>query len=192
MKEVFYEESVDLHNQQSAKPKYMVFTVCGWLSWVLAFLSGINTLIGASGLIAIMISLVLTALMIFSAVFLLTKRHSFYISYDYTFVSDELRISKVLHYRKRKHLYSIGSDRIIQIGRVDSESYKKLKKSPDIKEEILTPNSEAEEDKEFIYIYATTNVGKRLLILECRMQLIANIVRYMNRMVLEPEFNKKQ
>ncbi|MFQ7035949.1 MAG: hypothetical protein ACLRTQ_09910 [Candidatus Borkfalkia sp.] len=29
------------------------------------------------------------------------KRHAFYLSYDYTFVSGELRICKVIHNRKR-------------------------------------------------------------------------------------------
>lgn len=192
MKEVFYEESVEMRNQKSAKPKFMIFTVCGVASAVFAVFSFFNTIFFAQGLAGILISLVITVLMAASAIFLMTKRHGFYLSYDYTFVTDELRISKVLHDRKRKHLYSVSTDRIIQIGRLESDSYEKLKKSPDVKEDILTPNIEAGEDKEFYYIFASTNVGKRLLILECRLQLIANIIRFMNRNVLETEFNRKQ
>ena len=37
------------------------------------------------------------------------------------------------------------------MGRVGSDSYAKAKASPDTKEDILTPNVEAEEDKEFLY-----------------------------------------
>ena len=39
MKEVFYEESVEMHNQKSAKPKFMIFTVCGVASAVFAVFS---------------------------------------------------------------------------------------------------------------------------------------------------------
>ena len=80
---------------------------------------------------------------------------------------------------------------MIKIGRFDSESYKKLKSSPDNKKDILTPNAEAEEGKEFFYIQASTNVGKKILVLECRLQLIYTIVRYMNKNILESEFNRK-
>ena len=89
-------------------------------------------------------------------------------------------------------LYRLGEERIVKIGKVGSESYKKLKASPDIKEDILTPNEEAEEEKEFYYIQANTNVGKKILVLECRQQLIVHIVRFCsNKNILETEFYKK-
>ena len=75
-------------------------------------------------------------------------------------------------------MYRLSDDKLVKIGRVGSESYKKLKASPDIKEDILTPNEEAAEDKEFYYIQAVTNVGKRILVLECRQELLATILRY--------------
>ena len=78
------------------------------------------------------------------------------------------------------------------MGRVGSDSYAKAKASPDTKEDILTPNVEAEEDKEFFYIHAQTNVGKKILVLECRIQMIYTILRFMNRPnILETEFNKQ-
>ena len=115
MKEVFYEESVEMRNQKSAKPKFMIFTVCGVASAVFAVFSFFNTIFFAQGLAGILISLVITVLMAASAIFLMTKRHGFYLSYDYTFVTDELRISKVLHDRKRKHLYSVSTDNIMAV-----------------------------------------------------------------------------
>ncbi|OAO11949.1 hypothetical protein AV274_6380, partial [Blastocystis sp. ATCC 50177/Nand II] len=130
------------------------------------------------------------AIIVNLVIWIVFTRHAFYLSYDYTFVSGELRICKVIHNRKRKLQYRLSGDRIIKIGRVGSESYKKLKFTPDIKEVILTPNNVAEEDKEFFYFQTQTDAGKRLLILECRIQLITQIVRYMRKNILETEFNK--
>ncbi len=204
MQEVFYEESVSVHNEKPVRFRYKLFTVFG----VIFFLSAALALILLWGLMltpveegaeidlkSILLNmvpyLVMFVLMLAGGIFLFVKRHSFYVSYDYTFVSGELRISKVLHGRKRKLLYRISDEKYVKIGRVGSESYKKLKSSPDIKEDILTPNEEAAEDKEFYYIQATTSVGKKLLILECRQELLANILHYTRRNLLESEFNRK-
>ena len=201
MQEVFYEESVDTHNLSAAKRRYLIYKIFSILSVVLGVFSLLNVLFGQidpeqgitkSVVIYIVMWLVFAALMFFLAVFLAKKKHAFYLSYDYTFVSGDLRISKVFHGRKRKHLYTISTDRIIKMGRVGSDSYAKAKASPDTKEDILTPNVEAEEDKEFFYIHAQTNVGKKILVLECRIQMIYTILRFMNRPnILETEFNKQ-
>lgn len=201
MQEVFYEESVGTHNQSSAKKKYLVYKILSIISTVMGIFAIFTALFGVSFdadagittavIIAVVMWLVFAALLIAFAVVLTRKKHAFFLSYDYTFVSGDLRISKVFNNRRRKHLYSISMDRIIKIGRVGSDTYEKTKRSPDTKEDILTPNTEAEEDKEFFYIYAQTNVGKRILVLECRQQLLFTIVRYMNKPgILETEFNK--
>ena len=201
MQEVFYEESVDTHNQKSAKNKYTLFTVFMVLSIISAALCFFNIMFSSAQdaegnyfttgvIINIVIWVAFTLLFIVTSIFFARKRHTFYLSYDYTFVSGELRISKVIHYRRRKLQYRFSTDRIIKIGRVGSESYKKLKFTPDIKEILLTPNTEAEEDKEFFYFQAQTEAGKRLLILECRQQLVMQIVRYMRKNILESEFNR--
>lgn len=204
MQEVFYEESVSIYNEKSAKFRYTLFTVFGWLCIVSMLFSllniwglfytpidpdqGIDVKSVLIGMIPWAIMLVLS---IVGAVLFFKKRHSFYLSYDYTFISGELRLSKVFHGRKRKLLYRLSDDKLVKIGRVGSESYKKLKASPDMKEDILTPNEEAAEDKEFYYIQAVTNVGKRILVLECRQELLATILRYTRKNLLESEFNRK-
>lgn len=205
MQEIFYEESVSMHVLKPTKIRYTLFTVSGilcvlfaafavlyiWLLFMMPVEEGTEIDVGAFWRSLIPWA-VMIVVMIVGAVFFFRKRHSFYVSYDYTFVSGELRISKVLHERKRKLLYRLGEERIVKIGKVGSESYKKLKASPDIKEDILTPNEEAEEEKEFYYIQANTNVGKKILVLECRQQLIVHIVRFCsNKNILETEFYKK-
>ena len=195
MQEIFYEESVALHNEKPAKRRYTVFTVTAVLCFIVAFISLMVLVFAIPMQTEYIPSFIFFGIMLIGmtagGIFLLIKRHSFYLSYDYTFVSGELRISKVLHNRKRKLLYRLTDDKLIMVGRVDSETYKKLKASPDSKEDILTPNSEAAEDREFFYIQAATNAGKRILIFECRPQLISSILRYTRRNILESDFNRR-
>lgn len=201
MQEVFYEESVDTHNDKKAKRRYTVFTVFMVLSFIGSVFGFFNIMFSPAEdnagnafstpvIINLVIWIVFTVLMLASGIFFLIKRHSFFLSYDYTFVTGDIRISKVIHYRKRKLQFRFTTDRIIKIGRVGSDSYTKIKCSPDIKEVILTPNDVAEEDKEFFYIQAQTDAGKRLLVLECRIDYIKHIVRFMRKNILESEFNR--
>lgn len=199
MQEIFYEESAGMRNKAPAKRMYTIFTIAGAICLIFAILSllfALTSPVGEDGftrsvVIVLVIWIVLFGVMLFGGIFLLRRRHTFFLEFDYTFVSGELRISKVIHERRRKLLYKIGDEKLIKIGRYGSESYKKLKASPDNREDILTPNNEAAEDKEFFYIQAMTAVGKRILVLECRLQMIYTIVRYMNRNILESEFNRK-
>lgn len=206
MQEVFYEESANLHNEKPAKTRYTIFTIVGVICIISAVFSIIMiwaafitpmseeqlaALTVRDFLLSILPLIILFVLMLAGAIFLFKKRHSVYLSYDYTFVSGELRVSKVIHNRKRKLLYRLSDERLIKIGRVGSESYKKLKASPDNKEDILTPNDEAAEGKEFFYIQASTNVGKKILVFECRMEMVATILRFINKNILESEFRQQ-
>lgn len=207
MQDIFYEESVSQHDEAPARRRYILFTVFGVLCAAMAAFSLFTiamTLVMPPpsdggwtdeavrslwlGMIPWAIALVV---MTAGAAALLVRRHSFYVSYDYTFVSGELRIGKVFHGRKRKPLYAVGSDRLILMGRYDSATYRKSKASPDVKEDILTPNPQPGEGKEFFYILAVTNAGKRLLVLECRIELLSNILRWTRKNILESEFNQK-
>ena len=86
------------------------------------------------------------------------------VSYDYVFVSGELRISKVININKRKLVTRFDCEEILQLGDVDSQSYQLLKTDPTNKEVICTPNFEALEGKFFMYIQVNDN-GKKLYIL---------------------------
>ncbi len=201
MQEIFYEESVETHNSRKAKTKYTLFNVFMWLSFIAAFLGFImimfspakdenGTAFSTPVIINLVVWLVFTVLMLVCGIFLNIKRHSFFLSYDYTFVTGDIRISKVIHNRKRKLQFKFSTDCIIKIGRVGSDTYNKIKCAPDTKEVILTPNEEAENDKEFYYIQAQTEAGKRLLVIETRIDFISHIVRFMRKNILESEFNR--
>lgn len=116
------------------------------------------------------------------------------VSYDYCFVSGELRVSKVVNINKRKLITRFDCTEIIQIGDIDNSSYERLKSDPMTKEVLCTSNMEAAEGKFFMYILINDN-GKKLYVLECKEQLLVNILKFANRSVLESDYvmqEKKQ
>lgn len=111
----------------------------------------------------------------------------FNVSYDYCFVSGELRISKVFNFNRRKLIARIDCEDMIQVGDLDNSSYTRFQNDPTVKQVICTPNAEAAEDKFFMYVVAEYN-GKKMFILECRENLLMNIMKFAKRTVLESDY----
>ena len=109
------------------------------------------------------------------------------LSYDYTFVSGELRIAKVININKRKLVVRIQSEDIIQLGDTDNVSFDNLRADPNTKTILCTSNEEAAEDKFFMYILVNDN-GKKLYVLECRELLLMNILKFVKRTTLESDY----
>lgn len=119
-------------------------------------------------------------------VFYKLKSH-FNVSYDYCFVSGELRISKVFNINRRKLVARIDCEDMLQVGDIDNSSYERLKSDPLTKQIVCTPNDEPTEGKFFMYVLANYN-GKKLFILECRENLLMNIMKFAKRSVLESDY----
>ena len=116
------------------------------------------------------------------------------VSYDYCFVSGELRISKVFSFTKRKLLARLECSEMLQVGDIENSSYERLRSDPMTKEVVCTPNIEAADGKFFMYILIN-NDGKKLYVLECRENLLMNIMKFAKRNVLESDYvmqEKKQ
>lgn len=127
------------------------------------------------------------------AFFLLKRRVN--ISYDYTFVSGELRIVKVFNVNRRKLVTKISNENILQLGDVDSSSYNRLAGDPTNKQVVCTPNAEPKQGKFFLYIHASDPTGKKLYVLECREELLVNILHFVKRGTLADDYvmqEKKQ
>ena len=118
--------------------------------------------------------------------FLIRRRLN--ISYDYIFVSGELRISKVFNVNKRKLVVRLEPEHIIQLGDVENASYERFKSDPTTKEVVVTPNYEAAEGKFFMYVYANDGTGKKIYVLECREELLVNILKFVKRGTLESDY----
>ena len=127
--------------------------------------------------------------------FLFSKfKTRFNVSYDYCFVAGELRISKVFNVNRRKLVARINCEDMIQVGDMDNPSYDAFKADPTVKEVVCTSNSEPADGKFFMYVLANYD-GKTLFLLECRENLLMNIMKFAKRSVLETDYvmqDKKQ
>ena len=209
--DVLYEESAVSANAPKVEKRYKVINIIskffGALAVIFAviFLFNLLTFLFSfkamkaedrGSAIALLIFL-LFMLFLFSgpwlACFLLKRRIN--LSYDYTFVSGELRIAKVFNINKRKFLCRIQPEEILQLGDVENESYDRLRSDPSTKQVLFTPNAEPAEGKFFLYILVGESGVKKLYILECREELLVNILRFVKRGILESDYvsqEKKQ
>lgn len=128
-----------------------IFYTIVWIAFILAFLGG-----GA-------------------AFWFLKKR--FNISYDYSFVEDELRVTKVFNGRSRKFLTTISADAILRIGWCEKPSYRDVLRGIQGKPKFLTPNKTPAEEKDFVYVLVSGSLGKTLYVLECRQILVEYLVQ---------------
>jgi hypothetical protein len=98
-----------------------------------------------------------------------------------------LRISKVINTNKRKLVARIATENIIQVGDVDAPSYDRFKADPNIKSVICTSNDEAAEGKFFMYVLADAD-GRKLFVLECREELLINLMHVTKRTALDRDY----
>ena len=216
--DVLYEESAVSKNAAKAEKKYKVINVFSWISLILGLIfvmillpnliasfskaqptedisaEDIAKAIASARGMAFMsgMQVVFFGLLWF---FLYSLKKRVNISYDYTFVSGELRIAKVFNINKRKFLCRIQPEEILQLGDVENESYDRLRSDPSTKQVLFTPNSEPAEGKFFLYILVGESGVKKLYILECREELLVNILRFVKRGILESDYvsqEKKQ
>ena len=195
--DVFYEESAVDRNSTKGARKYRIVHIISVVVLILAILflmfGLFNMPFGGSGA-EIESMRFLAGFCLFQGAFFLVAwfllgqlKKRFNVSYDYCFVSGELRISKVFNINRRRLVARIDSEDIIQIGDIDNSAYPRLKTDPNTKEVICTPNIEADTGKFFMYILAEHN-GKKLFVLECRELLLMNILKFARRTTLESDY----
>lgn len=196
--DAFYEESATDKNETRSKRIYQILHIVSrvflWIAilfFVVFFLNfpwwGVTTdeerawqfLIGFIGVLG---ASCLLTWFLFSKV-----KTRFNVSYDYCFVTGELRISKVYNVNRRKLVACFDCNDMIQVGDVDNPSYDRFKADSMVKEVICTPNFEPADGKFFMYVLANYN-GKTLFVLECRETLLMNIMKFAKRGVLESDY----
>lgn len=197
--DVFYEESAICANASKNEKKYrvlhvgtVIFLTLGIISLVLAFFS---IPMNKETPIDFLVFWCINAVFFWLAWFLLNRvKRNINISYDYTFVSGELRITKVFNINKRKKVDKIGCDEMLQIGDTDNPSYERLASDPQTKTIFCTSNTEPAEGKFFMYVLVGGEM-KYLYVLECREMLLMQILKFARRSVLESDYvmqDKKQ
>ncbi len=109
-------------------------------------------------------------------------RRKFNVSYDYVFVEDELRISKIFNGKKRKYLKTFKCDQILKMGRCDKESFERTCAGLSKKQIVfLTSNRQPSEKKDFYYILYSSSIEKTVNIIEAKVELIDYLVRAAGR-----------
>ena len=202
--DILYEESAVNSNAQKAEKRYRIINIFSKFFGVLAiifavilFFNLLTFLFSFKGMTAenrgsaialLVLLLFLTTLFggPWLACFLLKRRTN--LSYDYTFVSGELRISKVFNVNRRKFLHKIQPESILKLGDADSPSFARVCADPTCKQVVCTPNAEPAEGKFFLYIQTSEPIGKRVYILECREELLVNILKFVKRGILESDY----
>lgn len=209
--DVFYEESATNANAVKGERRYKLFHVLSTIALVLGIVLVLicvsffplggkanatpeeKDIIRAGQLLFGFIGL--QGVLFFVAWFILLKVKSrVNVSYDYIFVSGELRITKVFNVNKRKGVDKISCEDILQIGDTDNPSYARLASAPNTKTIVCTSNDIPSKGKFFMYILVGGE-NKYLYVLECREMLLMQILKFARRSVLESDYvmqEKKQ
>ncbi len=183
--DVFYEESSITKDTVKAGRKYKIVQIISivflvlLIMWTLFVIYMYKETIGPWAFIEAWL---------FTCWFIFYKlKNRFNVNYDYSFVSGELRIAKVININKRKLVTCLQAEEIIQIGDVDNNAFENLRADPNTKTVFCTSNVEASEGKFFMYILINDN-GRKLYVLECREELLMHIMRFAKRTTLESDY----
>lgn len=187
-RDLLYEESASSNRAQAESKFYTLFLVVSVICFVIA---GVTAFFATSVIQEVAVSDAETEQKVFSVVswiffilifvgggfafWFLKKR--FNLSYDYSFVEDELRVTKVFNGRSRKYFTTISADFILRIGDCEKPSFRDVSRGIQGKTVYLTPNKTPAEGKKFIYVLVGGSLGKRLYVLECRQILLEYLVR---------------
>ncbi len=195
MRDALYEESASSANSSSEVKKYTVIRIFSIVFFVLAALHAMLsfTLVPAmiaentGGGLAFLLVQWFSFLVMFLGLGILLSRMKlrYNVSYDYIFVEDELRVSKVFNGKKRKFLLTMKKDGILKVGLCERDSFERTLSGETKKPTFLTPNDTPREGKMMIYIVYSDSVGKTVYVLECREQLLEHIVATVGRNKLE-------
>lgn len=190
MKDALYEESVQSVKADKEVKLYMVFHAISIVCLVAAIVQALifvsiqvpalaynKEATTVQKIIGCAIWLLFIGVFLLLA-FLFTKiKRRFNLCYDYLFVEDELRITKVFNGKKRKFLCKLEADRILKIGYCDKESFERTVAGLQGKKtKMLTPNLEPAEGKMFIYILYSSTIEKSVYVIECRQKMLEYLV----------------
>ncbi len=177
MREVLYEESANPSNLKTQKIAYSIYNALMWLMIAASFFTFIIWLY--TGILFLLIFTVVSAI-----VFKLIKSKIYY-CIDCIFVSGSTRIVKVVNFKKRKKIIVFEANEVVQVGKMTSESYLKVEKTPNIKKIYGTPNKYIDDG---FYVYLVQNGQPYLLILECKETYLQHLVAFAGRQVIEKDY----
>ena len=181
MRDVLYEESVNPYNLKFRKTVYIIYSVFFWASVVAAVLLTMFMLFIAFD-IGI---LILDVLIIGSSVLIRFFGNKVYYCVDYIFVTGSTRIIKVVNYKRRKKMIIFEANEVKTVGRLWSDTFEKLSKTPSVKKIFATPNKYPEEG---FYVYVNQDGTNYLIIMECKEEFLLHLVAFTGKGVVEKDY----
>ncbi len=189
MRELYYEETVEISNDKKARARFIIFKTISLVAYVFTalwlYVMMLFVLNPAHLVSYLILGLVPAAIFCATGVFCSILKNKFFTEYDYSVLTGSVRFSKIINRKKRKGIMSFSTADIERIGRFGSETYEKIIKMPNISKRTLTPNDTAAEGKGFYYLFVNYRGTKMLLIIECSKLFISSIFSYCKRHVLE-------
>lgn len=185
--DAFYEESAVNMSAKKESKRYKLFNIVSYIFLILAVITLVSFIMYIPA-VDFMVVFSMQGAFFLACWFLFHKlKRRYNVSYDYCFVSGELRISKVFNINKRKLVARIDCEDMIQVGDIENSSYDRFKADPMVKQVVCTPNEIPSDGKFFMYVLANDN-GKKLYVLECRELMLMNIMKFAKRGVLESDY----
>ena len=185
--DAFYEESAVNVSAKKESKQYKLFNIVSYVFLILAVITLVSFIMYIPA-VDFMVVFGMQGAFFLACWFLFHKlKRRYNVSYDYCFVSGELRISKVFNINKRKLVARIDCEDMIQVGDIENSSYDRFKADPMVKQVVCTPNEIPSGGKFFMYVLANDN-GKKLYVLECRELMLMNIMKFAKRGVLESDY----
>lgn len=182
MKEEFYETSVGPERLRSQKVFYILYKVLFVIALII-FIGAVYfwLLTADTGFVIIM-----AFCLFFGAISFVLKRR-LYLFYDYTYISGEVRVIKVINGRVRRRVIVFDAKDVKQVGKTTSESFKKLADTKSIRKIVATPNG-LNASAQLYYVYAVINGQETLIVLECEEKLLAFIVSTRGKDIIEKDY----
>ncbi len=154
-----------------------------YLSWPVMIVSGFMAMMMLQGLMrAFSIpALVITLLFAAMAVLIFLFHDRLLTEYEYTFTNGALDFAEVYNNKKRKSLGSLNVKTVDAFGKVNSGSFQRYLKTPDVKQMRWFLNREAE----LYYFYFSKDSVKKMIILEPSEEMVGMIKQYIPRGVYQ-------
>ena len=120
-------------------------------------------------------ALVITVLMLGSAVLLFLRKDRLRTEYEYTFTNGDLDFAQVFNNQKRKNLGTMRVKNVEAFGPVASERFRKLINMPGIKRKNWFLNRDAN----LYYFYYQKDANRTMIVLEPSPEMIDLIKKYL-------------
>lgn len=195
MIEVFYEQTVSPKDGAKAQSGFKKMKILSWftlfsaiLALIFLYMSFVTLQIPEGGnILTFLLINILPLLIITIGLFVLygvfrSKKHNYLVDYDYTFVSGDIRIAKVINGLKRKPVARINCSDISAVGKISNkDKFIRYSSKPGVKKIIATPNPDNEET---VYYASCTYKGQpSIMLFEPKPEFLINIRKFASRTI---------